>query len=346
MALKFIDFEMRPLFKNQAVQAFFEENGYALIDLLSREEVDELLSYYRQLDNNHVGEYGFHVSMDNSSFDFVQGVISKLEEIILPRAHEHFDRCKMFTGSFVVKEPRPNSFVPPHQDWSFTDDAQYNSVTVWTALVDTDIQNGAMAVLPGSHKWFQGPRASPSPGYITPFQAHGMDLFPYMKLIPMKAGQALVFENKTLHASPPNNSPTARIGAGIGLTQEEAPLLHYYVIPGSQPQTLQCFKVDRNFFFHYNNQRLLQLQQEGKFPEGYEKAGTVVNDPKILSKEELVELAEMAGNSRDPELDRYLQIFYSYMRSQHNYAKNLSNTELKISIMKRIRNYLDKFIKT
>jgi len=52
--------------------------------------------------------------------------------VILPKAQEHFDRCKMFTGSFVVKEPRPNSFVPPHQDWSFTDDIQFNSVTVFS----------------------------------------------------------------------------------------------------------------------------------------------------------------------------------------------------------------------
>jgi hypothetical protein len=331
---------MRALFKDPATQAFFDENGYAVIDLLSEQEVAHLLNYYQQLDNNHVGDYGFHVSMDNRSHDFVNGVISKLEEVILPRAQEHFDRCKMFTGSFVVKEPRVNSFVPPHQDWSFTDDKQFNSVTVWTALMDTDIQNGAMAVLPGSHKWFHGPRASPSPGYITPFQAHGMDLFPYMKLIPMKAGQALIFENKTLHASPPNNSSMARIGAGIGMTQEEAPLLHYYVIPRSQPQTLQCYKVDRSFFFHYNNTRLYQLQQEGKFPEGYEKAGTVINDPKILSKDELVQLATEAGNTLDPALDHYLQMFYTYMEQMRKEASVASAISENPGIVGRLKRWI------
>jgi hypothetical protein len=307
---------MKALFNDPATQAFFDENGYAVIDLLPAEEVKQLLTYYEGIDNNHVGEYGFHVSMDNRNYDFVDGVISTLEQVIFPHTKKHFADCRMFTGSFVVKEPRLNSFVPPHQDWSFTDDTKFNSVTVWTALMDTDIENGAMAVLPGSHKWFHGPRASPSPGYITPFQAHGMDLFPYMKLIPMKAGQALVFENKTLHASPPNNSAQARIAAGIGLSQQEAPLLHYYVIPGSQPQELQCYKVDRSFFFHYNNSRLHQMQQDGQSPEGYEKAGTVINDPKILSKDELVQLATEAGNTLDPALDQYLQMFYTYMQAQ------------------------------
>jgi len=313
---------MKPLFSDPARQAFFEENGYALIDLLSQEEVADLLQYYNQLDNDHVGEYGFHVSMDNRNYDFVNGVINKLESVILPKASQYFVPCKMFTGSFVVKEPRVNSFVPPHQDWSFTDDKAFNSVTVWTALQDTDIQNGAMAVLPGSHKWFQGPRASPSPGYITPFQAHGMDLFPYMTLIPMKAGQALIFENKTLHASPPNNSGIARIGAGIGITQIDAPLLHYYVIPGSDPQELQCYEVDREFYFKYSNTVLLGLQKAGKFPEGYPKAGTVINNPKVLSKEELVTLAEQSGLRKDPQLDQYLQMFYQYMASMQSGNNN------------------------
>lgn len=304
---------MRALFSSPEHQSFFEENGYLLVDLLNSGEVQDLLSYYNQLDNDHVGEYGFHVSMDNKNYDFVDGVINKLETVILPKAEKIFVPCKMFTGSFVVKEPRLNSFVPPHQDWSFTDDKEFNSVTVWTALQDTDINNGAMAVLPGSHKWFTGPRASPSPGYITPFQAHGMDLFPYMKLIPMKAGQSLIFENKTLHASPPNNTKVARIGAGIGITQAEAPLLHYYVVPGSQPQELQSYKVDRKFYFKYSNTTLLGLQKEGKFPEGYIEGDRVINDPKILSKEELETLAINSGLSKDPNLDKYLQMFYQFM---------------------------------
>jgi hypothetical protein len=334
---------MKALLKDPAKQAFFEDNGYVVIDLLSTEEVDGLLAYYQSIDNNHVGEYGFHVSMDNRNYDFVNGVISTLEQVIFPRTQEHFSDCKMFTGSFVVKEPRLNSFVPPHQDWSFTDDTKYNSVTVWTALMDTDIQNGAMAILPGSHKWFHGPRASPSPGYITPFQAHGMDLFPYMKLVPMKAGQALVFENKTLHASPPNNSAAPRVAAGIGLSQTDAPLLHYYVIPGSQPQELQSYKIDKSFFFHYNNSRLHQMQQDGQFPEGYEKGDTVINDPKILSREELVQLAKEAGNTLDPALDQFLQMFYAYIQAQQSAQQEEQPQPVSSGILTRLKRILYRF---
>lgn len=334
---------MKPLFSNPKDQSFFEENGYLLIDLLDPTEVKTLLDYYLQLNNDHIGDYGFHVSMDNKNYDFINGVISTLESVILPKAERYFVPCKMFTGSFVVKEPRLNSFVPPHQDWSFTDDAQFNSVTVWTALQDTDIRNGAMAVLPGSHKWFTGPRASPSPGYITPFQAHGMDLFPYMKLIPMKAGQALIFENKTLHASPPNSTNIARIGAGIGITQADAPLLHYYVIPGSEPQQLQSYEVDREFYFKYSNKVLHQLQSEGKFPEGYKERDQVLNNPKVLSKEELIGLAEAAGLQKDANLDQFLQMFYQYMASM-NGGNQGNNSAPKTPLSVKIKYILGKLL--
>ncbi len=337
---------MKPLFANPEDQAFFEENGYLRTKFLNDDDVKDLVDYYSQLDNNHVGEYGFHVSMDNRDYDFVKGVIDKLEAVVFSKAKSIFAPCQMFTASYVVKEPRMNSFVPPHQDWSFTDDKEFNSVTVWTALMDTDINNGAMAVLPGSHKWFTGPRASPSPGYITPFQAYGMDLFPYMKLIPMKAGETLIFENKTLHASPPNNSNAPRIGVGIGVSQAEAPLLHYYVIPGSEPQVLQSYHVDREFFFKYNNRKLLELQKENRFPEGYEKGDRVVNNPKVLSKEELEQKAIAAGFSKDSALDQYLQNFYRYMaelNSQNN-QNGQSDSSNNISIGTRIRHLFGKIL--
>lgn len=341
---------MKPLFANPQDQAFFEENGYLLTQFLDDDDVKELVDYYNQLDNNHVGEYGFHVSMDNRNYDFVKGVIDKLESVVFTKAKTIFAPCQMFTASYVVKEPRVNSFVPPHQDWSFTDDREYNSVTVWTALMDTDISNGAMAVLPGSHKWFTGPRASPSPGYITPFQAHGMDLFPYMKLIPMKAGQSLIFENKTLHASPPNNSGVARIGAGIGVSQLGSPLLHYNVIPNSSPQELQAYHVDREFFFKYNNNRLLEMQKNGEQPEGYEKGETVINSPKVLSKEELESKAIAAGLTKDPELDQYLQQFYQFMAAQYGQQGNQSSDNGNqqngsISIGTKIKYFLARILK-
>jgi hypothetical protein len=317
---------MKAIFKDPAVQQFFDDNGYAKISLINEEEVARLYNYYNTLNNDHVGEYGFHVTMDNKDTGFVKRVLTELSDVIMPRTKEHFQDVKMFTGSYVVKEPRVNSFVPPHQDWSFTDEKEYGSVTVWTALMDMDIDNGAMAVLKGSHKFFPYRRASPSPGFKSPFQAHSFELFPYMELIPMKAGEALVFDNRTIHASPPNHTDKTRVAAGIGLTPVEAKLVHYNVVPGSDPQMIAGYEITPEFFYEYNNRKLYEYQQEGKTPEGFEAFEVVENEPKILTAEELRDLALGAGNKVDERLDQYLRAFMEGMR-QHQDAQQKQQQE-------------------
>jgi ectoine hydroxylase-related dioxygenase (phytanoyl-CoA dioxygenase family) len=82
----------------------------------------------------------------------------------------------------VVKEKNPVSVVPPHQDWSFTDEDQgFISATVWTALVDTDMNNGAMGVIVGSHKFFNHHRASPAPEFKAPFDGYMFSVFSVFK---------------------------------------------------------------------------------------------------------------------------------------------------------------------
>ncbi len=299
------------LFSNPDDQAFFDKNGYLVIDSLNSEEVADLVEYYNSIDNSYSHGMHFHVSLYSKDKDLKVGVIQKLESTVYERIKHFFVPSKMVTGSFVVKEPCTNCFVPPHQDWSFTDSSKYNSVNVWTALQDTNIENGTMAALPGSHKWKDFPRASPSPGFITPYQKNDLELFPYMTLVNLKAGQSIIFENRTLHATTPNRSNQSRLATVITIVQKEAPIIHYNIIPGSKPQQVRQYVVDEDFYVKYSNLRLLEMQKSGEEIIGYEKGAVTVNDPKILTKEELIEMAEDLGCSKDLELEKFLKKFYS-----------------------------------
>ena len=55
-------------------------------------------------------------------------------------------------GQFFHKEPHSGSIVPWHQDAQYWPLKPANAVTVWLAVYDTDIENGAMKVVSGSHK--------------------------------------------------------------------------------------------------------------------------------------------------------------------------------------------------
>ena len=120
--------------------------------------------------------------------------------------------------------------MPPHQDWSFVEDEKkYCSVTCWIPLQDVNMENGCIGVIKGSNRFFSNVRPSPSPQVETPLKNHMYTIFPYLELQEMKAGEALIFDNRTFHASPPNTTDSARVAVGLGFTQSEAEIRHYYL---------------------------------------------------------------------------------------------------------------------
>ena len=257
---------MKPIFRDPALQEQFDRDGFVKIKLLEQADVDHLLKFYQTLDLT-VPEYGFHVSMDNGNRDQVVRVMDELVSVLGAQCDQYFQDYQIFTGSYVVKEVNPKGVVPPHQDWTFVDEDEYWSATLWTPLMDVNIDNGALGVIHGSHRFFEHRRASPSPQCKTPLGEHLFAIFPYLDLIEMEAGEALVFNNKTIHASPPNTTETARIACGIGITHKDAQLFHHYLVPGPEQQ-VEVYEIEPTFFHHYNNGLLSKMYDKGEKPQG------------------------------------------------------------------------------
>ena len=108
-----------------------------------------------------------------------------------------------------MKAPGEDSYTYPHQDWTFVDSPDYFSMTVWVALVDTHEQNGALGFIRGSHRFFDKPIGSPSPEFQTCPQGHEALLYEYLEFVPLKAGEAVVFDNRTIHGATPNRTDGA-----------------------------------------------------------------------------------------------------------------------------------------
>ncbi|HHG83110.1 MAG TPA: hypothetical protein ENJ82_00045, partial [Bacteroidetes bacterium] len=232
---------MRSLFKDEALQAQMDRDGFVLVPMLEPDEVAHLLEVYHALPNHKIPEYGFHVSLDNDSDVYKAKAVGSIREVLAKKAEKYFDQFRIFTASYVVKEENPKGVVPPHQDWTFVDESKFDSMTVWTTLVDVNMDNGCLGAIKGSHKFFDYLRASPSPQCKTPISDHMFTIFPYLQLVPMKAGEALIFHNKTIHASPPNTTSDPRIAVGIGVTQAEAQLYHHYLLPGEDQKYLMRY---------------------------------------------------------------------------------------------------------
>jgi ectoine hydroxylase-related dioxygenase (phytanoyl-CoA dioxygenase family) len=301
-----------PLFKDPSLQAAFDKDGYVKIKLLSAEEAADLKAYYLSLQHDHIGEYGFHISLENTNAGYINGVFKKLFNAVLPRLDDVLDNYKAFTASYVIKEAGLQNIVPPHQDWTFVDEEQFSSATVWMPLMDVNKNNGALGVIKGSHRIFNYPRSSPSPQSKSLLSDHAFNLFPYVEVIDMKAGEALIFNNRTVHASPPNISGITRIAAGIGITQKDAQLLHYYQEPGAA-ENINVYAVDESFFLNYNNSKLSGLYANNEPLTGLHKINTFRKAAPALSKEEITHMVSaIEGVSHNTALMAELADLYNY----------------------------------
>lgn len=288
--------QLVPLFKDATLQEHFEQHGFVKIPALEQEQVDQLLQLHQELNLQDEKGYGFHVGMDNANKNLVSNMVNRIKEVAMPEVEGVLTGAQVFTASFVIKEPNPQGVVPPHQDWSFVEDEKKHcSVTCWIPLQDVNMENGCIGVIKGSNRFFSNVRPSPSPQVETPLKNHMYTIFPYLELQEMKAGEALIFDNRTFHASPPNTTDSARVAVGLGFTQSEAEIRHYYLKPGTD-NTLLKYKIGPEFFLKYDNLGLSKMYDKGENIEGYELVEEMPYEWENLSEAEMRSLIESAGN--------------------------------------------------
>jgi ectoine hydroxylase-related dioxygenase (phytanoyl-CoA dioxygenase family) len=319
---------MKSIFKNKEQQLQFEKEGYLIIPILDESEVVQLANYYQSLNLKNDKEYGFHVSMDRLDKDLCKQVQTNILDIILPKLDNYLENYKAFVANYIIKETYSLGFVPAHQDWSFVDkeDEGYCSITCWTALVDTNIDNGCMSVIKGSNTFIKNIRPSPSPQIPNTLSEHKFSIFPYFKTLDMKAGETLFFDSRTFHASPPNTTSESRLVASVGITQKDADLVHYYLKPDGKKNTILKYKVDEEFFLKYYNARLSIMYQQGEIITDYKIVEEINYLVENLTFEEMKNMILQAGNKYNLPLCEKLAVLF-------NEDINLSkNKETKVEV--------------
>jgi hypothetical protein len=199
------------ILKDPVLQERFEADGFVRLPLLGKEEIAELTQYYMRHTGGDVKNsvYGMWVSLhDRDDIDFKRQTMDEIRRVTLPRLNEFFIDCKPHLGSYLVKVPNPRSFTFPHQDWTFVDNQQMQdlcSLTVWITLKDVTITGGTLGFVKGSPKFFDHVIGSPSPAIKTATQGHEPMLFEYLSYESVRAGDALAFNNRTIHAAMPKH---------------------------------------------------------------------------------------------------------------------------------------------
>ena len=121
-------------------------------------------------------------------------------------------------SSFFIKEPRNPGFVSWHQDSTYWGLDPADVVTAWVALTDSTPANGAMRVIPGSHKLDQVPHRDTfrAENLLSRGQEIMVDVDErHAVMLPLSAGEMSLHHVRLIHGSDPNPSEQRRIGFAI-----------------------------------------------------------------------------------------------------------------------------------
>ena len=201
--------------------AFYRDRGYLLCrGVFDEREVEEMRDGIARIlesvegsehDRNHVWSAvdqddklalvlkGFH-NVEYHDAAFTRAVahprlVEVLTRVIGPNVQLHHTKM-------LVKPPEQGAPFPMHQDYPYFPHERHSVLAASVHLDDTDLENGCLRVVPGSHK--QGPLEAHGPSHTVDYPIEeGTPL-------PAAAGDVLLFNYLTIHGSGVNASSRTR----------------------------------------------------------------------------------------------------------------------------------------
>lgn len=162
-----------------------------------------------------------------------------VDDLVLERFVDHTP----FLHNFLVKFPGGDSSLYIHRDWMYVDERRgHRTYVAWIALEDITGHNGQLRVLRGSHDFDPTPRGT---DLIAPWLSLTDTIEERFLSVPVRAGECVVFDNRTVHASFPNHTDRPRVAAAVGLRPVEAPLVHFR---RTGPDTAVRYDITDDFF--------------------------------------------------------------------------------------------------
>jgi hypothetical protein len=222
-----------------------DDLGFAVIEnFLNRTEINQILSFYGK--NKPVEELEFYTTHWIKDEKYKFKIHNFLHAILDPITKKHFENSKSIMSYFLIKNIGNQGRVTPHQDWTIVDESKHKAYTLWIPLHNITTKNGPFRVWPKSHKLFKNIRGSQ---IDMPYASIGDYVEDHLlEDILCKAGDAIIFDHRLVHSSPPNISTENRIAVGHMLIPENANCLHYF----QEKDLVYEYSVPSNYLFSFS----------------------------------------------------------------------------------------------
>jgi len=241
---------MEPLFKSEIHQQEFDKNGFVKFpSLLSPGQADELFRLYNTtLDEHNKIGIPFITTSHSNNHDLIRKVDEMIIGILGPEVEKILTNYKLLFSNFLIKTKGPDSETGAHQDINFVDENNFDSISIWVPLCDTDERNGSMRFVPGSHKFMFTLR--PTHSYPWAYALVQQQVEQHLISFPCKKGDGFIFHHGIIHASYPNLTDSPRVAAVLAAYPEKAELIHYFLPSGEKTQVSK-YKMTKEAFLHF-----------------------------------------------------------------------------------------------
>lgn len=236
------------VFRDPALHETFQKDGFVVVDLLNEEELGVMREIYFKY--HPEAEPGFFTTTFNQDPAHRRAVSADILSVVRRRTEEFFQDHKIYFCSFITKAPGPKSELILHQDMSLVDESRFNGINIWCPLVDLNAENGAIQVLPRSHRIYPTYRGSALPDIYDGVEA---EVKARMESLFLRAGQAVIFDQSIMHYSPPNLSEQVRPVINTFVTHRDARIIVSWTHPEEMPGEVERFLQEEDFMMNFQN---------------------------------------------------------------------------------------------
>ena len=238
---------VNPIFKDPNVQSLFQSEGFVKVPLLSAQQVDQLQTLFDETSAQHAMVKGLHhTTTDTQTPELIYKVDARIKEIFIPELDKLLVDYKALVGSFHIKEPGTGSATGTHQDPTFVDESKYCSANIWVAMHDVDANNGNLYFVNGSNRAITSLRVTP--GYPSYYQSFGNYLTETATQVPLKRGEAVIFNNATIHGATDNLSDKIRLACTLMVCNKPADWLLYFQEKNAPDDKIEKYILDLESF--------------------------------------------------------------------------------------------------
>lgn len=275
------------LFKSEIENLKLAEEGYTVVPFLNQKEIESLKSFFFQ--HHPKLPEGMYASSHALDFNFRKKMNVAIQSFCARAMNDTFDKISALGATFMAKSKGENGKILPHQDWSIVNEDDFFSYNIWLPLVDTNAENGTLQILPKSHLLLNNIRGLNIP---SSYQNVIDETWQYLQPISVKAGEALVYDHRLLHASSINQTDTPRLVIVYGIVPLSAQMLYYF----GRKNEIEVYACSPEYYFNADI---------GKEPDGLTLIKKIENQNPLVTAKQLKKIY-----ATNPTLSKKIASFF------------------------------------